>query len=145
MLQRIQTIFLFLAAACFFAMFYIPFASSDVAAGTLLGDMLYSVEDHILLGGLCILGGVLSLVAIFLYKNRLLQMRFGYFVMVSAILIIVTAIMLFLNEAKSIDDKVTISEGFGLAMPILTIFLVVLANRFIRKDQKLVKSMDRLR
>jgi hypothetical protein len=145
MIQRIQTIFLFFAAASFFALFYIPFASSDVAAGQLLGDKMYSVEDHILLGGLCILGGVLSVVAIFLYKNRPLQLRMGYFVMVAAVLIVITAIMLFLNESKSIDSSINISEGFGIGMPILTITLVALANRFIKKDQNIVKSMDRLR
>lgn len=145
MLQRIQTIFLFLAAASFFALFYLPFAKSDVAAGTLLSDNLYSVEDHILLGGLCILGGILSLVAIFLYKNRPLQMRIGYFIIVSAILIVVSAIMLFMNEANTIDGSVNISEGVGIGMPIVTIILVALANRFIKKDQNIVKSMDRLR
>lgn len=145
MIQRIQTIFLFFAAASFFAMFYIPFATSDVAAGTLMSDTAYSVEDHILLGVLCILGGILSLVAIFLYKNRPLQLRLGYFIIIAAVFIIVTAILLFLNESKAIEGTVNISEGFGLAMPIVTIILVVLANKFIKKDQKIVKSMDRLR
>ncbi len=145
MIQRIQSIFLILAAASFFALFYMPFASSDQVAAGVLNDQIYSVEDHILLGALCILGGLLSLVAIFLYKNRPLQLRLGYFVMVFAVLIIITAVMVFLNESQGIDSKVNISEGFGIGMPILTIILVALANRFIKKDQNLIKSMDRLR
>lgn len=53
--------------------------------------------------------------------------------------------MLFLNESKTIESSINISEGFGIGMPILTIILVILANRFIKKDENIVKSMDRLR
>ncbi len=145
MIQRIQTIFLVLAAVSFIALFYLPFASSNVAAGEMLNDKLYSVEDHMLLGGLCLLGGILSIVAIFLYKNRPLQMRIGYFIIIAAIFVIILAVGLFINESQSYAGNVNISEGFGIGMPILTIVLVALANRFIKKDEKTVRSMDRLR
>ncbi len=145
MIQRIQTLFFLLAAATFIALFYLPFAFSDVSAGEMLQDKLYTVEDHLLLGGLCILGGILSIVAIFLFKNRPLQMRIGYFIIIAAIFIIILAIGLFINESQSYNSPVNISEGFGIGMPVLTIVLVVLANRFIKKDENTVRSMDRLR
>lgn len=145
MIQRIQTIFLFLAAITFIALFYLPFATTDVAAGTMLADKLYTVEDHILLGGLCLLGGILSLVAIFLFKNRPMQLRVGYILIIVAIFIVFVAIGLFILESQQYASTVNISEGFGIGMPILTIILIVFANRFIRKDEKTVRSMDRLR
>lgn len=145
MIQRIQTIFLFLTAVAFIALFYLPFASTNVAAGEMLSDKLYTVEDHILLGGLCILGGLLALVAIFLFKNRPLQMRLGYILIIVSLFVVIVAIGLFIQESQSYDSSVQISEGFGIGMPILTIILVALANRFIKKDEKTVRSMDRLR
>jgi len=145
MIQRIQTIFLILAAATFIVLFYLPFATTDVAAGEMLNDQAYTVEDHLLLGGLCLLGGILSLVAIFLYKNRPLQMRLGYIIIIAAIFIILVAIGLFINESQGYGNNVNISTGFGIGIPLLTIILVAVANRFIKKDEKTVRSMDRLR
>jgi len=38
-----------------------------------------------------------------------------------------------------------VNDGFGIYLPLIGIIMAVLANRFIKKDDKLVKSMDRLR
>jgi ABC-type polysaccharide transport system permease subunit len=43
-------------------------------------------------------------------------------------------------------ETATVSEkGIGMFLPILTIVLLVLANKAIKKDEDLVKSVDRLR
>ena len=145
MIQRIQTIFYLLAAVAFITMFYLPFASSDVAAGAMFQDKLYTVEDHLLLGGLCLFGSIMAVAAIFLFKNRPLQLRLGYALIVFSILIVIAAIMLFINDSQTMSEQVQISEQIGLGMPILAIIFAVLANRFVKKDENLVRSMDRLR
>jgi hypothetical protein len=144
MIQRIQSIFLLLAALCFFGLFGIPFASSDVVGAHFFADQVYDVTDHTILTVLAILGGVISLIGIFLYKNRSAQMRMGIFSIIASIFILVVAFLLVYNEADKLGD-IEIYEKLGIGLPVLSILFVVLANRFIKKDDKLVKSMDRLR
>ena len=46
----------------------------------------------------------------------------------------------------NLSGEIEISEkGIGSAIPLVTIILLVLANRAIKKDEDLVKSVDRLR
>ena len=48
--------------------------------------------------------------------------------------------------SQNLSGETAVSEkGIGLLIPILTIVLVVLANNAIKRDDELVKSVDRLR
>jgi len=48
--------------------------------------------------------------------------------------------------SQNLSGEINVSEkGIGLLIPILTIVLVVMANKAIKKDEELVKSVDRLR
>ncbi len=145
MIQRIQSIFLLLSGGTFFAQFGLPFATSETAGGNYLSDAVYNIQDHTALLVLAILGGALALGAIFLFKNRPLQMRLSYLVIVLSIILPVAAAMLFLQAGNSLDGSSGINDGFGLYMPILGIIFTILAIRFIKKDDNLVRSMDRLR
>lgn len=146
MIQRIQTIFLFIAALAFAALFKFPFAISDVSNNGFLADKDFDVYDSPVLLVLAGLGVLIALVAIFLYKNRTLQIRLSYLVIILGILLIVVAVILFYNEATTLLDKVhKIDDAAGLYMPILAFIAGFLAAMFIRKDEKLVRSMDRLR
>ncbi len=144
MIQRIQTIFLFLAAASFGGLFGLPFAKSDVSMAGLFEDQVYNVFDNPILIGLVALGILLSIVAIFMFKNRKSQVKIVYGVITLAILTIIVAILLVFQDSES-DISGNIQEGMGLGLPIFSIIFGFLANRFIKKDDKLVKSMDRLR
>jgi small-conductance mechanosensitive channel len=145
MIQRIQTIFLFLAAACFLTLFAFPFGISDVPETGMLADSRYDVYDHILLIILTVLGSLVALIAIFLYRNRRRQMTFGIIGIIAAILIPILVILLFASEAGSMQATSKVEEQIGLFMPLGALIFLLLANRFIKKDEKLVKSMDRLR
>lgn len=145
MIQRIQSVFYLLASIAFVALFYLPFANSDAPAAVMMSDQQYSVEDHLLLGGLTLFGAALSLVALFLFKNRPLQLRMGYAIIVLAILIVIAALLIFMNEASQYPDRIKITEGLGLGLPVFVVVFALLANRFVRKDENLVRSMDRLR
>ena len=53
---------------------------------------------------------------------------------------------LFVYRTLTVSGETTVSEkGIGMFLPIVAIFLLVLANRAIKKDEDLVKSVDRLR
>ncbi len=147
MLQRVQTIFLFLAAAAAFALFALPFAttSQQVAASVNFSDGFYDLQDNVGLLVLFLGAGVLTLISIFLFKNRKNQLLLGRFAIIANLIGLVLAIVLYYNDSDKIPDHVAIEDGFGLYMPILFLIFALLAQRYIIKDNRLVSSMDRLR
>jgi hypothetical protein len=145
MLQRIQSVFYFLTAITFAALFKLPFATSDAPIPQYMDDQVYNVQDHIVLLGLSGAAVIIGILAIFLYKNRVLQLRFGYLLITLAILIPLVAFLLLYTEKTALNSSVTINDNLGLYIPIVAIIFAFLANRFVKKDDKLVKSMDRLR
>ena len=144
MIQRLQSIFLLLSGASFFGLFGLPMASSSVSMEGIFSDQKYNLFDNPFLIGLGVAGGLLAIVNIFLYKNRPLQKKLGYGVITLAFLFIITAILLVLQDNAS-EVIGEISEGLGLGLPVFAIIFALFANRYISKDDKLVKSMDRLR
>jgi hypothetical protein len=145
MIQRIQTIFLILTVGVFGALFKLPLATSDKPSTQFLSDQVYNILDHPALLGLCSIGALLALISIFMFKNRKLQLKFGYVILLIAISIPITAILLFKNISPSIDSSVHVIHQAGMFIPIAAVLFVIFSNYFIRKDDKLVKSMDRLR
>jgi hypothetical protein len=146
MIQRIQTIFLVLMAMVLALIFVFPFASSNIATSGFLSDKKFDVSDNPLLMVLAVVGVLASVVAIFLFKNRIFQLRLNYLAMVAAVLVLIAAIVLFYNEAKMVFDKnQKISDSFGLYLPFISLVLGYFAAKYIRRDEKVVKDMDRLR
>ncbi len=136
MLQRIQTIYLFLAALVSAGLIFIFELWENTA-----GAPVY-VEDVPLVLGLFLGSALLSLVTIFLFKNRKLQFVLG------RINIILNLILLglFVYWSLNISGESNVSEkGIGMLIPIISIVFLVLANKAIKKDEDLVKSVDRLR
>lgn len=147
MIQRIQSIFLLLASACSFALFAVPFASvKETVAGSALfsNDTVYNLNDNIALLAMYAIAGVLALVAIFLFKNRSQQKVVARVAAIFNIIGIVLAIVFFMQDSV-MSSAVTPEDGLGLYTPIVGLVLIFLAIRAIGKDDKLVRSMDRLR
>lgn len=138
-IQRVQSIYLFIAALIGSALFGLPFATAPAQPEGMLVDGAFDINDHI---GLIILTAiivVLSFVTIFLYNNRNLQMNIGKLNIVLLLGLIVLAGYLFSTL------PVATSLGLGLVVPALVFVFTLLANRNIKKDEKLVRSADRLR
>lgn len=96
----------------------------------------------IVLAVLFIVSAILSFSSIFQYKKRQLQFVLGRLI----ILINFIIIGLLVYYSQNLSGEITVSEkGIGLLIPIVTIVLVALANKSIKKDEELVKSVDRLR
>jgi hypothetical protein len=83
--------------------------------------------------------GVLAFAAIFLYKNRGLQIRFSAAALLSQILLVVRYLQLVQNNFKSGTYSLT---AIFIA---LSMVLLVQAIRNIRRDQRLLEETDRLR
>ena len=145
MIQRIQSVFLLLAAVGFAGLLKLPFASSNMNQSPIFEDGLFNVFDNSILLVLCIAGAALALINIFLFKNRELQLRIGYLLIICSIFLPLVAIWSFYTIKENFSADLNIADSIGLYLPIVSLVGAILANRFISKDKKLVSSMDRLR
>ena len=136
MIQRIQSIYLLIALIITGALPFVfhlwKFENGE--AFYFMSNILYTI----LFG----LSTSLSLLSILSFKKRQNQ-----FVM-NRLNIILNLILLglFVYRTLNVSGETVVSEkGIGMFLPIVAIFLLVLANRAIKKDEDLVKSVDRLR
>jgi hypothetical protein len=136
MLQRIQTIYLFLAALISGVLiFFVSLWSNE-------GGESVFVEEVFVALGLFLGSAVLSFISIFLFKNRKLQFVLGRI----NILLNFFLLGVFVYWSLTVPGEMEISEkGIGMFIPVLSIVFLVLANKAIKKDEDLVKSVDRLR
>jgi len=136
MIQRIQTIYLLLAAIVSAGLVFMVSLWTDVD-----GNQVMAI-DEINYFVAFIASGVLSLIAIFLFKNRKLQ------TVISRLNILLNLILLgvFVYRSLTMSGGTAVPEkGIGMFLPIISIVFLVLANRAIRRDEQLVKSADRFR
>ena len=138
MIQRLQSIFLFLSCGSLGTAFAFPFGTSDVTTEPYLKDGVFNVHDNMGLLGMIVAAIVVCFVTIFLYKNRKLQMNIC---LVALFLISTTLGMIIFT----LVDLSSLKLGIGASSPLLALVFTVLAYGYIKKDENLVKSMDRLR
>lgn len=136
MIQRIQSIYLlivvFLGAGMpFLVSLWKNEAQIDVFAS----------DEPIVLGAF-LFSALLALVTIFLFKNRK-----GQFVLNRLNIVLNFSLLgFFVYWLLMVPGEMHISEkGIGIFIPIVSIVFLVLANKAIKKDEDLVKSVDRLR
>jgi hypothetical protein len=154
MIQRIQSVFLFLTTILSFLFLkggILNFISgSGEAIKVTFSGILKTVNGNseiisrsLLLTIIIVLIAVISLIAIFLYKNRNLQMKVtGVLIGLSVILILDCGYYAYLVISKY-DG--TLVPGIKMVLPLIILILAALAYRGIKKDEQLVKSYDRLR
>jgi len=145
MIQRIQTIFLILAAGCFGALFKLPFATSSVSSAHFLADNVYNIQDHLALLSITILAVGVSVLTIFLFKNRKLQRKLVYLIAFLAIGLVIVSYLLLKIDSQGVMQSLTLQLQAGTFLAIGGVVFSLLAGYYIGKDEKLVKSMDRLR
>ncbi len=136
MLQRIQTVYLIISALVMGALYYWFPTVSDEA-----GNAIISREEPLVLGliGISVL---LTVISIFNFKRRK-----GQFVL-NRLNIISNFVLLgvFVYRSLTLSGETLVSEkGIGVLFPIISIVFLVLANKAIKRDEDLVKSVDRLR
>lgn len=85
---------------------------------------------------------LLTFIAFFQFRNRQLQFVLGRLTILVNFFLV--GILVYFSQNLSGEIHVSV-KGIGLLIPIVTIVLVVLANKAIKKDEELVKSVDRLR
>ena len=136
MIQRIQSIWLLLAATCAFLSIKLPYYSGTNAKG--VGSYELNATENLFLLITTIITGLLALLIIFLFKKRQLQLR----LCVLGILLEAVLIFLYYREVT------TFTQGTYSLWAILHSLIVIfffLSARNINKDEKLIKDSDRLR
>ena len=136
MIQRIQTLYLLISAGISAGLSFVFYLwINDI------GDKIYAI-DYPLFYSLFFGSALLSLISIFLYKNRKSQFMLGRL----NILLNFVLLGLFVYHSLNLSGETLVSEkGIGILLPIFSIVFLVLANKAIKKDEDLVKSVDRLR
>ena len=163
MIQRVQSIFLLLVAVTMVTMLFFPLwqkvdvdnkekitisalqvvhDKQNVASGqveVLLDKPLYPIA------GLAILSAIVALFSIFKYTNRLTQMKLGA---LNSLLIggcLGITVYYIFDAEKLLPATASVAYLPGFYFTAAALFFNALANRFIRKDEKLVRSADRIR
>jgi len=158
MIQRIQSLFLAIAAAAAVLMLFFPIA--DFFSGTELGNYkllatgLRCMDPNprflttswygyplLALVSVCI---ILPILTLFLYKNRQLQIKILAFNILITIVLVIVVLMYYMSSVQKLTG-IQPAYQFGAFCPLISLIFLVLANRYIRKDETLVKSADRLR
>jgi hypothetical protein len=155
MLQRIQSIYLLLACLALYALFLFPFAHNVYVDGKPASITVTGVfEDvngartqtqfFVALTVATVIIGLIPLAIIFFYKNRKRQIALSY----SAILVIIGYSFWMAQTVKSVMGSIQLDThnwGIGLFLTSLSLLFIIMAAKAIQRDEKLVKSADRLR
>jgi len=162
MIQRIQSVFLFLVSVLGIVTFLFPIATylsefafykfyicsvrdysrqpfGDMTTQTLQFPMIYTT----ILAVLQLIVAALAFVTILKYRKRNLQIRLNYLNIFINVLL-VGGIFYYSTMLEKIIG-VTAHYNIGGVLPLISIILLFLANSFIQKDEKLIRSADRLR
>ncbi len=157
MLQRIQSIYLLLAGLAIFALFLFPlvhnaYTESGKAPVTIMVSGVYQdvngqkTHTEVFTALIAVTGivGLLPLVIIFLYKNRKQQIALCY----SSMLVTIGFSFWLSQAVKKVMGSAQIDTtnwGIGLFLSTVSLLFILFAIKAIRRDDKLVKSADRLR
>jgi len=131
MIQRIQSIYLLVAAISMTLIsFKVPVYN--------LNETLFMAQDDTKIFVLTIVGAIFSLLGLFMFKNRKFQMKLIRLMVLIQMIIGVRIFMLF-NKFE-----VVLNNSF-LFLLAFTLIALIMAYRGVKKDDDLVRSVDRIR
>lgn len=155
MIQRIQSVWLFFASAALFALYLFPTMQWLNPEGKIqiakvsgiyenINGTLVQTTPFTLLGIVGVLVATTPFVILFFYRDRNLQIKLSYTT------IVITLTFSFwlaqsIRQAAAISQFNADNYGIGALLPSAAILFLILAIRAIKKDEKLIRSADRLR
>jgi len=147
MIQRIQTVYIFISALLIASLMKLTFAELSV------NNELYtfvakgiSNGEELIFNGMAIFVfipviALLHFITIFLYKKRILQIR----ILVFSIVLLLGLFGLFFYFSYAGFDGAKIAFKVPVAFPLVAVILDYLAIRAIGKDEALIRSLNRIR
>lgn len=152
MLQRIQSVYLLVVAILLVVALCMPvgsFVGADGITENVFKPLGLSMADGSFqstwgLFGLLLLSVIIAFCTIFLFRNRMLQVRMTIF---NSVLLVgyYIAFLVFMFVLKSDLEAMSFKLGWALCLPAVSIILNYLAFRAIYRDELMVKASDRLR
>lgn len=136
MIQRIQSIYLFIVTILSIVICFYPYANLN-------GNEL-SYTSSIIYGGIATLIPLITLTTIFLFRKRILQMRLCSFACILMLFQAIYMIASFFIAGKGLPEGSS-HLYFPVVVPFINIILTYLAIRGIGKDEAMVRAADRLR
>jgi hypothetical protein len=161
MIQRIQTLYLFLASVALACMYFFPiytfvekqpdatvkevkltiqgrFEKEETTQEFVIAKPNYAKSVMTLAIGLGLM------FCIFQYSNRVKQLRIAR-VMIILIFALITTMLYSAYKTVNAEGVSNVVTGMAVVFPSISVVLTALAARAIKKDENLVRSADRLR
>ena len=134
MIQRVQSLFFFFSAICSVTIVYTFPVLQDESVSYLLKEHFANARLFVFLSV------ALSVFAIFQFRNRKRQQLIAY---VARLMITIAFLLIvFLHKEEDVEER---AFGIGLFLFFIPYLALFLAGYFVKKDEKLVKSADRIR
>jgi hypothetical protein len=157
MLQRVQSIFLAVVAISMLLCLFVPFwdKKDDKLQQTVslnYWKLQHKKQQTVIsetkayhVAGLAVSAAIVAIVSLLGYKNRLRQMKLN---MLNSLLIagtLISAVLLTMQGGELFNPLEKGDLKIGAFLPVIAILCNSVANRFIRKDERLVQSSNRIR
>lgn len=136
MIQRIQSIYLFIVTILSVVICFYPYATINGAPLTYCSSIIY--------GGLSTVIPLVTLTTIFLFRKRILQLRLCSFACILMLFQTIYMIASYFIASKDMPEG-SCTIAFPVIVPIINIIFTYLAIRGIGKDEAMVRAADRLR
>ena len=131
MIQRIQSIYLLVAAVSMTLIsFKVPVYN--------LNETLFMAQDDTKMFILTIVGAIFSLLGLFMFKNRKFQMKL---IRLTVLILMIIGVRLFMLFNKF---EVVLNNSL-LFLLVFALIALIMAFRGVKKDDDLVRSLDRIR
>jgi hypothetical protein len=160
MIQRVQTVYLLLALVCIVLQFVFPTFIISKNFGGEVHEYSLHLSPGVFTKIFMVVMALLPAIAIILFKNRGKQIMVTRFGLIASALFAIAIILLAIigkdyvigltniegvTSPEEIAASAKVGMGIGYYLAFITIAFFFLAIRGIRADEKLVKSLDRLR
>jgi hypothetical protein len=138
--------YLFLPLANFSVQTTLPCQISALGLEGLGGFSQYNWMFWIF-SGLIALVVLLLVVAIVVFKKRKLQLKLVFFAFFANLLVLGGSFLLieFITDKLSPDGSILVSYQLAVYTPIITLLLLMFAQRKIKQDERKVRAYDRIR
>lgn len=156
MIQRKQTLFLLAAVIAYVVCLFLPVGgiipegmctdTSVHCLGTVSDETgIHFDATCIPLFLLCAVSAILSLVTIFMYKNRKLQMNLCGITLLFSVLWYVDYLVMYFGLVGLENVEGKLQPEFGACLPLIGLIFVAMARKGVSDDEKLVRAADRIR
>ncbi|HSJ69935.1 MAG TPA: DUF4293 domain-containing protein [Anditalea sp.] len=159
MIQRVQTIFLFLVAVFMLLVLYFPIWTQinptmtetmtltawSLTVVDIAEQGVVSTTSTIYIALMAVIAALIAIYSLSQFKNRKKQMMLNMINSLVMVITLGTIVFLTMNANEEFGGQDTGAYMAGFYVIIFAMLMNIVSNRFIRKDEMLVRSVDRIR